>query len=351
MSDLKQLRLEREKIQPAIIGFAAGRPVSGPTDKGNNRVEYEIDVADDQPVALLHVLFRDDGTTTLSYKVGKNPQKSEEIARLVASVATAAKALEQKPLSLKSLPLDVWEILLELLKEESFDVSEETMLHGVRFRVKAGRGDEVLLHRYNTGSFLMQGKAWLAYGKVVSILSELAVDKKPLIDAQLETYEIKSVSSEGLLAELEECIPSACSILGDGVKCMLAPALAFSKLKIELPDYSALTHPALRGLEACIKQLFFTFGGYEIKSREGFGPYFDGPRLKSSVKMKVDCAKTTGAIEKLYELYNKHRPGLFHSDGIPEMSRRVESRQEAVGLIHEVLHAIELNFKGIPAKS
>lgn len=350
MSDLKQLLLEREKIQPAIIDFAAGRPVSGPTDKGN-RVEYEIDVADDQPVALLHVLFRDDGTTTLSYKVGKNQKKSEEIARHVASVATAAKALEPKPLSLKNLQLDVWEMLLELLKEESFEVSEEHLQHGVRFRVKAGRGDDVLLHRYDTGSFLMQGKARTAYGKVVSILSELAVDKKPLIDAQLETYEIKSVSSEGLLAELEECIPSACSILGDGVKCMLAPALAFSKLKIELPDYSALTHPALRGLEACIKQLFLTFGGYEIKSREGFAPYFAGRSLKTGVKLKVGCAKTTGAIENLYELYNKHRPGLFHSDGVPEMSRLIESRQEAVALIQDVLHTIELNFRVIPAKS
>lgn len=351
MSDFKQLRLDKQKIQHAIISYAAGRRVLGPIDKGNNRFEYAIDVADDQPEALLHVLFRDDGTTTLSYKVGKNQQKSEEIARHVATVATGLAALEQKPLSLKNIQIETWNVLLELLKEESFEISEEPIQHGVRFRVKASRGDEVVLHRYNTGSFLMQGKAWTAYGKVVSILSELTDDKKPLIEAQLETYAIEGISSDGLLAELEERIPSGCSILGEGVKCMLAPALAFLKLKIDLPDYAAFTHPALRGLEACIKQLFLAFGDYEIKSKEGFAPYFSGPTLKSGVKLKIGCAETTNAIENLYALYNKHRPGLFHADGIPETSRLIESRAEAVALIQDVLHTIETNFRAIPEKS
>ncbi|NMM11917.1 MAG: hypothetical protein HHJ17_00035 [Rhodoferax sp.] len=345
MSDFKKLSLDPKKILPAIIGCSAGKKVTGPIDKDKFH-EYEIEGQDGQPSALLHVYLRDDGTTTLHPKVGKNQPLSESIAQHVATHASR-KIFEPRPLSLKTLPEDEWTVLIDLLREEGFEVESQPLANCVRFKVKAGLGDEVYLHRYNTGSFLMQGKPWNAYGTVVSLLSELSADKKPLIDAQLETYQITAVTSAGLLDELEQRLPCACSMLGDAVKCMFAPALAFIKIDIELPDYSAFAHPALRGLEACIKQLLLDGGGFQVKKMDGIGSYFDHARLKSGIKIKMSSHQMIGAVENFYDLYNKHRHGLFHADGVPEMSRLVETRQEAVTLIESVFHIVESNYQEI----
>lgn len=345
MSNFKKLALDLGKIDSAIHEYAAGKKVIGPIDKGLFK-EYEVETEAEQPTALLHVYAREDGTVTLQPKVGKNQPFSELLAAHVAERA-ARKIYEQRPLSLKNLSRELWDLMLEVLRESGFELLEQPIDHGVRFRVREGAGDEVFIHRYNNGSFLMQGKPWNAYGMIISILSELSEDKKPLIDAQLQTYSITEVTSNALLTELEERLPSACAMLGDGVKSMLAPALAFIKLNIELPDYSAFAHPALRGTEACIKQLLLSSGGYEVKNAEGLGSYFNRDQLKSGVKEKIGCYKTVRAIENLYVLYNKHRPGLFHSDGVPELSRLVESRQEVASIIETVFHTLETNFREI----
>ncbi|MBC7662529.1 MAG: hypothetical protein H7276_01840 [Caulobacter sp.] len=71
-------------------------------------------------------------------------------------------------MSLKQITAEHWGVLLELLREEGLEVTEEVIAHGVRFRVALNGADHVLIHRYNTGSFLMQGKQYSAYGKVVA---------------------------------------------------------------------------------------------------------------------------------------------------------------------------------------
>ncbi|MBK7897943.1 MAG: type II toxin-antitoxin system RnlA family toxin [Betaproteobacteria bacterium] len=345
MNDFKKLTLDVTKIEPAIREFADGRSVVGPVEKGL-LLEYEVEGTEGQPSGLLHVYPREDGTVTLQPKVGKNQEMSLRLAQHVAERA-ARKTYEQRPLSIKNIPTELWGVLLEVLGESGFELEEQSLPHGVRFKVKAGGGDEVFIHHYSNGSFLMQGKPWNAYGMVVSVLSELSDDKRPLIEAQLQTYSITEITSDGLLSELEERLPAACTMLGDGVKCMFAPALAFLKLDIDLPDYSAFAHPALRGTEACIKQLLLSKGGYEVKNQEGLASYFDRDRLKSSVRLKMGCQKSIVAVENLYGLYNRHRPGLFHADGIPEMSRLVESRKEVVALIESVFHTVESSYREI----
>ena len=345
MSDFKKLTLDLTKIEAAVREFAEGRAVGGPVKKGT-ALEYEVEGPEGQPSALLHVFQRDDGTVTLHPKVGKNQEMSLLLANHVAERA-ARKTYEQRPLSIKNIPTELWGVLLEVLRESGFELEEQPLQHGVRFRVKAGVGDEVFIHHYANGSFLMQGKPWNAYGMVVSVLSELSDDKRPLIEAQLQTYSITGITSDGLLSELEQRLPAACSMLGEGIKCMFAPALAFLKLDIDLPDYSAFAHPVLRGTEACIKQLLLSKGGYEVKKQEGLGSYFDHDRLKSGVRLKMGCQKSIVAVENLYGLYNTHRPGLFHADGVPEMSRLVESRKDVVALIESVFHTVESSYREI----
>jgi hypothetical protein len=346
MVDFQALHLDAGKIKTAVYSFPGSKIVSGPNSKGRFE-EYEIQTCEKELVALLHVHPRGDGRITLQWKVGKNQPLSMKVAEHVVKHSSVVKH-EAGPLGLSNITEEEWGFLLDSLKEEGMTLTHEPHQHADRYKVLAAGTDHVFIHRYNTGRFLMQGRAVNAYGKVVDSLSYVSDQKKEIIAAQLATVEVKDVSSDGLLAELEQRMPSACKILNDTVKCIFAPSLALTKLAIDLPDYSALTHPALRGLEACIKDLFLRHS-ISIQPKYGVGGQFSSSgTLIRAVKAQVGCLHTVGALESFYKIYHQHRNSLFHADSTTVTSRLLDKRQDAVDIVNSVLFTVEKGFEAIP---
>lgn len=346
MADFQALHLDAGRIGAAVHSFPGAIKVSGPESKGKFE-EYQIQTGEKDTVALLHVYVRGDGRITLQWKVGKNQPLSMKVAEHVVQHAAAVQH-EARPLSLARITEEEWQFLLESLTEGGMTLTKEAHQSADRYKVLAAGTDQVFIHRFATGRFLMQGRPVNAYGKVVDCLSYVSHQKKEIIEAQLATVEIKNVSSDGLLAELAERMPSACKVLNETVKCIFAPSLALTKLAIDLPDYSSLTHPALRGLEACMKDLFLRHN-IVIQQKHGVGRQFntDGT-LVATVSAQVGCLPTVAALESFYKIYNQHRHSLFHADATTITSRLIDKRQDAVDIVNSVLFTVEKGFEAIP---
>jgi hypothetical protein len=343
-SNFKSLYLDQSKIAAAVAAYDTDCQVLGPKDCGGYQ-EYELR-ADGQKPARLHVYNKNDATTTLNPNVGANQVVSHALAEHVA-LACRKVQFEQKPLGVNFLSEENWRFLVEYLQEEGYKVTKGAVPYGERFDVWKAHGDTVNINRYDSGRFLMQGKARNLYGIVAAALCDLVPDKKAIVQAQLQSFSIEGINAVDLLEELRQLVPNAVEILGDTGMAFIAPSLAYIKIDLNLPDYSSYAFPALKGLEAYMKSILSAHG-YIIGNKDGMKKVFISEALLPSVRTKIACQATTRALEESFKLYNLHRHGLFHADGVPALSRLIETRAEAITIVHAVLHCIESTASAIP---
>lgn len=342
--NFKSLYLDQSKIAAAVAAYDTECEVLGPKECGPYQ-EYELKFENAKP-AKLHVYNKNDSTTTLNPSVGANQAVSLALAEHVA-LACKKVQFEQKPLGIDSLSEENWKFLVEYLAGEGYKVTPGKVPHGERYDVWKAHGDTVNINRYNTGRFLMQGKARDLYGIVAATLCDLVPDKQAVVQAQLKSFSIEEVNAVDLLDELAQLVPNAVAILGETGMAIVAPSLALIKIDMQLPDYSSFAYPALRGLEVYMKSILASHD-YVVKNAAGMGSVYVKETLLMSVRTKIACQPTIRALEESYKLYNLHRPGLFHADGVPEFSRLIDTRAEAIAIIHEVLTCIERTAADIP---
>ncbi|CAM3757902.1 RNase LS family HEPN domain-containing protein [Bordetella bronchialis] len=279
-------------------------------------------------------------------KVGQNVDLSERLAAFVAERTQRAPA-ENRPFALGNIPSENWGFLLQYLTDNGCKITEEPLQYGQRFKVVGPQRDQVVLHRYDTGKFLMQGRHMAVYAMVAATLCELHEDKREVLEAQLEVVPVNA-TVDGLFDELQEHLPTAANYLGETGRAILAPSIALTKIAVELPDYSVVAFPALRGLEFYMKQLLVD-KGFSVSPKQGLGAYFTAQgALLASYAQKLNCPHTVEALEKAYEIHAQHRNGLFHADGfIPEMTRVVSDKADAVSIVYHVLRTIETSYAKI----
>lgn len=349
--NLKNLSLDAAKIEGAVHSFP--RLKSATLKKTAKFDEYCIQMEKqedaEQQDALLHVYSRTDGKFTLMATVGKNQALSFELAKHVAETCKLV-VREQRPLTLARLDEADWQFLMDHLRDYGYEISERPLEHGQRFDVKKDQHDYVNLNRYTrAGNFLMQGKAREVYGAVVDILTEQLPDKRELVEAQLKTYDVKEVKVDALFDELRQHAPSAVNLLGDTGAAILAPALALSKLDIQLPDYSCIAYHALRGLEAYMKAIM-SKNSHAVENHVGFGKCMElgGTRLSAGIRGSMTNEEAI-AVENGYALLKADRNPLFHADANPEMSRILPDKADATSIMYSVLHLLETTAAAIPA--
>lgn len=346
MIEYAALTLDASKIEDAIRAFPGNKNTS-PTVEGKGFKSYTIDV-DTEQQAMLQVYLRGDDKITLKYKLGKNQALSERVAKHVAD-SCPANAVETKPLSLKFISVEDWKFLQESLAADDLKVEAEELAHGERFKVSATLKDQVYIHRFNTGKFLMQGKTRSAYSAVVNALNYTSMDRKELIESQLAIVPVTIVESGPLMAELEQRIPTAWRKMDEALRTILAPALLVHKLSVDLPDYSLMVFPALRGMEGSIKDLFAK-RGYVPGTRLSLGDYFDQTTkgVHAATKLKIGCPDTCTAVEMIYFHFSAHRNGLLHVDSVVATTRVIERQSEAAEIVDTTLHLIEKAYELAP---
>jgi len=347
MTDYAALTLDGTKIEPAIRAFPGNTNTAAAT-AGKGFKTYTIEV-EGQPPAMLQVFSRGDDTTTLNFKLGKNKELSEQVAKHVADSCYIEKSVT-KPLGLKFISKEDWQFLQESLVADEIKLEFEAMAHAERFKVSAGGKDQVYIHRYENGRFLMQGKTRRAYSAVVNALNYTSTDRKELIESQLATVPVTVVECAPLMAELEQRIPTAWGKMDETVKTILAPALLVHKLSADLPDYSMMVFPALRGMEGSIKDLFAR-KGYVLGSKLGIGDQFDQGTKAVTAATKAqlgNCASTCSAAEMIYGHFSAHRNGLLHVDSVVSTTRIIDKQSEAAEIVDAAFHLIEKAYETAP---
>lgn len=346
MAEYEGLTLDRGKIDKAIRSFPGLKSVTGPTEgKGFN--SYTIEVEGQLP-GLLQVFERNDCLITLKFKLGKNRTLSEQLALHVADTCKMERE-QTKPLSLKFISVEDWEFLKESLSEDGFSLDAEANALAERFKVTGPGKDHIWIHRYNTGAFLMQGRTRNAYSAVVHCLSYTKTEQKELIESQLSIMPVTDVDCQSLMCDLEQRLPTAWPLMDETVKTILAPALLVHNLSVDLPDYSLMVFPALRGMEGCIKDIFGKRGHF-LGAKLSIGDQFD-PRTKkvtSAIRDTLGCGATCSAAEEIYNHFSKHRNGLLHVDSVLETTRIIEKQAEAAEIIDSAFHVIEKAYSSIP---
>jgi hypothetical protein len=347
MANYAGITLDPKKIEDAIRSFP-GNKNSEVAIQGDGFKAYTIEV-DGQAPGMFQVFHRNDDKFTLKFKVGKNHSLSEQVAKHVSHVC-ACEPVTTRPLSLKSISEEDWEFVKESLADDGYKLEEEHLQHGKRFKVSGRGADHVYMHRYNTGSFTLQGRTRGAYSAVVNALNYTHTDRKELIESQLATVPVTIVDCATLMSELEQRIPTAWGKMDETVKTILAPALLVHKLSVDLPDYSLMVHPALRGMEGCIKDIFAR-RGYFLGSKLNIGDQFDSTtkQVTDAVKARLGgCNGSCVAAATIYGHFSPHRNGLLHVDSVIATTRLVEKQAEAAEIVDNAFYIIEKAYALIP---
>ncbi len=245
-------------------------------------------------------------------------------------------------LSIRGISEEDFELLKEYMTDECQAVVDEPteIPHGTSYKVSGHQGDNVTLTYYENSTFMMQGVPLLLHSQIIEFLSDI-LDLENVVQAQLT--QIKTgIKSDEVLLEMSGYLPTSFDELDSTIKALISPSIALSKLNIELDDYAVIAFPALRGLEAYVKDLFARKG--IIINRDGFAPYLN-PEYHATLSdgscMRIACEKTCTAINRCYGYYKDQRHGLFHASGILANTRILSVRQDAINVVNQVLRLIE----------
>lgn len=332
----KSLNLNRDKILSALE--SSGAAVSVPISRGKE-THFQISYPN-EAIALLVFYYNADGTTTISTSRGKNNQRNEELAKIVLEKCTISN-LNNISLYIKNMSDSDFNDSITYLTQEcgvTLD-SESQITGGKQYKCTGSKGDKLTIKYFNNHAMQVQGKPLFVYSDLMEILCEL-LPYEQIVKPQFETVNVQCTTDE-ILGELEAALPIAYRFLQDKTKAIISPALALRRIEIELEDYTAFTMPALRGLEAYLKQLFLSKS--IIVDNKGFGSFLTGnkpAKLNNATATQLGCPKLVAAIEKSYNYWSVERHGLSHVDGVVATTRTI-SREEADIIVRNVLQVID----------
>lgn len=341
--EFNKLHLNRELIETTINDNLNGAEIIEKKEPPG-QIVYKFKVSG-QPDANLNIYYNHDGTTSLTYKTGKNHDFSLSIAQTIVKKCSL-KEFKAESFYIKKIREDDFETVLDFLKTEcGAEIKEPTKIaHGKQVKAKGKQGDILSFNMFDNGSLQIQGKPLLLHSQTIEILSEL-LPFKDVIQQQLKFYET-NITSADILGELENRIPTAYLSIDDKLKSIISPSIALRKVDIELTDYSAFAYPSLRGLEGVLKQIFRD-KGIIVRSEDNFGDYFIDKGIAIEIRKEskeiINCEKTCNCLIKLYSVYRSQRHALFHVDGLVS-NTKIINRAEAEMLINLILNILEETF-------
>lgn len=337
---MKGLKLNREKLHNHIHTELSKTFQVTKDLKPNNLTIFKF-IVTGSPIAMLNIYENQDGTTTLYHKVGANQDLSKEIAEQLVSICQI-REFKSNSFYIKSIRDEDFETMLSFLVDGGNTINNDnTEQSGKRIvNIRGKQGDLITITKHSNSAFQVQGKPILLFNEVIELLSEL-MPFKDVIEQQLAFYET-NLTTNDILGELENKLPSTHELIEDKIKVILTPSLALSKIGIELQDYSAYAFPVLRALEGVLKQIFKK--NNIIISKEGFGEYIEktGNNYIFTDEGKAGISKVAiqNKICNLYKYYNIHRHALFHVDG-DVVTTKIISKQESDEIIKKTLDLIE----------
>lgn len=301
----------------------------------------------DGKTAMLNLYFNNNGTTTIT-PTGSNLEISSVVKALIEERCTFSGGEQGKTYSIKTLPKEWSEKIVNYLKTLDGVVTEATSVETApahdSYVFTSKIGDKLTVNLYKTGTLTLQGKPAYLYGEAISFLSyckDISVDD--IVDS-INTFHNVSVKTSEVRNDMEVLMPRAYGNIDEMILKLLSPSISLRKVNIELEDYSCYTFPALRALEGYIKYLLGLKG---VNVGNTFGGVFSGTTLCPSAVTMVNDATYQNELERLFAYFKGNRHVLFHTEQVLIGTRLIEDKHEADEIINTVINLIETSYANI----
>lgn len=340
---MKKLNLNREKYHNYIASDLSKIYQYSIEEKPNNLKIFKF-IKTGEKQAQLNIYENIDGTTTLYFAAGKNPDLSKKIAEKIVEISSI-KDFNSQSFYIKSIREEDFKALMEIIVEYGNSIEDETTVGKKRIiTIRGKQGDKIVITKHSNDAFQVQGKPLLLFSEIIEVLSDFMAFEE-VIEQQLSFYETNLTTAD-IRGELEAKLPNSFELIEDKLKVIITPCLAFQKMVIELEDYSAFAYPTLRAIEGILKQIFL-INNKIIEYKKGFGEYivkdFGKYVLEERFEKELNNPNISNKICKLYKYYNIHRHSLFHIDE-DVISSKVISLQEANNIIITSLTIIDESY-------
>lgn len=301
----------------------------------------------DGKTAMLNLYFNNNGTTTIT-PTGSNLEISSVVKALIEEKCTFSGSAQGKTYSIKKLPKEWSEKIVNYLKTLDGVVTEATSVETVpahdSYVFTSGIGDKLTVNLYKTGTLTLQGKPAYLYGEAIAFLSyckDISVDD--IVDS-INTFHNVSVKTSEVRNDMEVLMPRAYGNIDEMILKLLSPSISLRKVNIELEDYSCYTFPALRALEGYIKYLLGLKG---VTVGNTFGGVFSGTTLCPSAVTMINDPAYQNELERLFAYFKGNRHVLFHTEQILIGTKLIEDKHEADEIINTVINLIETSYANI----
>lgn len=256
--------------------------------------------------------------------VSFNPQgKNAEIAEQCRDKLindTKINAIDKKVFTVKKVSEDDFLAVIEYLSENFKKTEENTNEHEkYSFSFKDELDAHIIVHYYNNGTLMIQGKVTSLFMESVNTCSEL-LSPATIKESQITFFELTGEKAHVVDDSLKYYIPDGYDKIEGKIENVMYPSLVMLNNPFELPDYSCYAFPVLRGIEGVLKKKI----SEEVGSFTNFGDFFqkDGDKwiLKDSCNI-FSSDEVKHATLNLYNFYNKNRHTTFHMDLTTETTR------------------------------
>ena len=164
-----------------------------------------------------------------------------------------------------------------------------------------------------------------------------------VIESNLRANNIENITTLELIEAMTRAFPNAYPFLNGVIANIISSSFFLTKIENEdLPDYSWMIFPILRGLEGVIKKMLLLKG---IRVDKYFGEVFEPISSGSTVYRLKGChsatmdSKHSSTIEKCYNYFVANRHGIFHVNSSLSTTRQIR-REEAIDIFNELVELI-----------
>lgn len=338
----KNLALNITLILPKLREFCEGECAE--ISKGQ---EIHYNFAKDGKPCLI-ILYKKNGGLVTLHPAGKNPEISAHaIDFIIKSLTVGGK--KSFCLSLPGYTKEKLDTIVQYLTVEcGAEISEEYTAQSRcgSLKVKGKQGDVLTFNLYtSTGTLTVQGRPVLLASELVTFLAEDEATTQEEIFGHLTEIFGTTTQADEAQGILSREYPHANRYSGPNLKKLMGTAISMRGLPIEVDDYSVISAPALRALEAFMKKAVLTATNENWQNFEKvFNRVSQNPlkyQLKEERRTQIACPTTCTALEECYPHYVAHRHGTFHASGVDEATRIIKNRAEAIAILETALGLIE----------
>ena len=337
------LNLDPRKIISSINEFCQEKygksPIIEPATFPEREKRFVPEIRLDSKSCKLMICFNNSGKTSIVAQ-GKDASFGKELKNYIEKVCLVSDDLAYS----FSIPYTdgMFNSFLSFLKdechaEEKLQTKEET---GILYHFEAAYSDKLTMHKYSNGNLFIQGKRlWLSQ----QINYYFSNNNKyiDIVKAQNDRFNISFDKSkiDTLFASVFEGVRY--EKLPNDMEIMLKTALGFTLVNVEnLPDYSSFVYPALRSLESFLQDVL-SKNCDNYGDEDDIGGYFTKQYPSFAVKVEYRCKKITNENQRflgdIYELYNKERNVLFHTNTPTNETKFIErNKADADNLVMDI---------------